>query len=62
MHVSPLQAFKKDNPLDPVILLKMKLKLINYLLRDDEEKITEETFDAFTKTKRYAEIEIFLTF
>ena len=56
MHVSPLQAFKKDNPLDPVILLKMKLKLINYLLRDDEEKITEETFDAFTKTKRYAEL------
>lgn len=56
MYVSPLQAFKKDNPLPSHILLKNKLKLINYLLREDEEKITEETFDAFTKTKRYNEL------
>lgn len=53
---APLQAFKKSNTENPKILLINKLKIINYLLNDEHEKITEENFDLFTKTEKYLQI------
>lgn len=52
----PLQAFKKDNNTNPKRLLLNKIKIINYLLNDEHELVTEKNFDLFTKTEEYQQI------
>ena len=52
---SPLLAFKKGNKTEPKILLKRKLKLINYLL-GESEVINEDNYKDFTKTNKYKEL------
>ena len=52
----PLQAFKKDNNTNPKRLLLNKNKIINYLLNDEHELVTEKNFDLFTKTEEYQQI------
>lgn len=52
----PLQAFKPNNDIDPKRLLKNKIKIINYLLDNSHEQITEENFDSFVGTEEYNEI------
>ncbi len=52
----PLQAFKPNNDTYPNILLKNKIKIINYLLDNSHEQITEENFDSFVGTEEYKEI------
>lgn len=53
---SPLRAFNRNNHTAPKMLLKNKLKIINYLLGSDHEEITEENFDSFTQTNEYLEL------
>ena len=52
----PLQAFKPSNVKSPEKLLKKKIKIINYLLGDNHEQITEENFDLFAETEEYHRI------
>ena len=52
----PLQAFKKDNNTNPKRLSLNKIKIINYLLDDEHELVTEKNFDLFTKTEEYQQI------
>jgi len=52
----PLQAFKPNNDTYPKRLLKNKIKIINYLLDNSHEQITEENFDSFVGTEEYNEI------
>ena len=52
----PLQAFKPNNDTYPKRLLKNKIKIINYLLDNNHEQITEENFDLFVGTEEYNEI------
>ena len=52
----PLQAFKKDNNTNHKRLLLNKIKIINYLLNDEHELVTEKNFDLFTKTEEYQQI------
>lgn len=52
----PLQAFKPNNDTYPKRLLKNKIKIINYLLDNNHEQITEENFDSFVGTEEYNEI------
>lgn len=52
----PLQAFKPNNDTYPKTLLKNKIKIINYLLDNNHEQITEENFDLFVGTEEYNEI------
>lgn len=52
----PLQAFKPNNDTYPKRLLKNKIKIINYLLDNNYEQITEENFDLFVETQEYNEI------
>ena len=53
---SPLRAFNRNNHANPKILLKNKLKIINYLLGSNHEGITEENFDSFTQTNEYLKL------
>lgn len=53
---SPLRAFNPNNHNRPQMLLKNKLKIINYLLGSNHEKITEGNFDSFTQTNEYLEL------
>lgn len=52
----PLQAFKQGNNENPKKLLQNKIKIINYLLDDEHELVTEKNFDLFTKTEEYQQI------
>lgn len=52
----PLLAFDSNNNTNPKKLLEKKIKIINYLLGNNEEKINEDNFDDFTKTPKYVEI------
>lgn len=52
----PIQAFKPNNDTYPKKLLKNKIKIINYLLDNNHEQITEENFDLFVETQEYNEI------
>ena len=52
---NPILAFKKGNRTDPEILLKRRLKLINFLL-DGSEIINENNYEEFTKTNKYKEL------
>ncbi len=52
---NPILAFKKGNRTDPEILLKRRLKLINFLL-DGSEIINENNYEEFTKTSKYKEL------
>lgn len=49
----PIQAFKPGNNENPKHLLQNKIKIINYLLGDEHELVTEKNFDLFTKTEEY---------
>lgn len=53
---SPIRAFNRNNHTEPKMLLKNKLKIINYLLGSNHEEITEENFDSFTQTNEYLEL------
>ena len=53
---SPLQAFKPSNVQHSEKLLKNKIKIINFLLDDDHEQITEKNFDLFVETEEYHRI------
>lgn len=53
---SPIRAFNRNNHNRPQMLLKNKLKIINYLLGSNHEKITEGNFDSFTQTNEYLEL------
>ena len=53
---SPLQAFKPNNNVYPKRLLRNKINIINYLLDNNHEQITEENFDLFVKTEEYNKI------
>lgn len=55
-HCVPLQAFNPNNKTHPEILLGNKIKIINYLLDNNHEQITEENFDLFIGTEEYNEI------
>lgn len=52
----PLQAFKPNNATHPKKLLKNKIKIINYLLDNNHEQITEENFELFVGTEEYNKI------
>ena len=52
----PLEAFKQGNNENPKKLLQNKIKIINYLLDDEHELVTEKNFDLFTKTEEYQQI------
>lgn len=52
----PIQAFKTNNDTNPRVLLKNKIKIINYLLGDNYKQINEENFDSFTETEEYNKI------
>ena len=52
----PLQAFKQSNNENSKKLLQNKIKIINYLLDDEHELVTEKNFDLFTKTEEYQQI------
>lgn len=52
----PLQAFKENNETYTKQLIRNKLKIINYLLGEEHEEITEENLESFTKTKEYQQI------
>ncbi|MDE5587110.1 MAG: hypothetical protein K2I72_01910, partial [Bacilli bacterium] len=53
---APLRAFNSNNNTKKERILRNKIKLINYLLGDEHEQITEENFEAFTETKKYSEL------
>lgn len=53
---APLRAFKSNNDENPKKLLENKIKIINYLLDNDHEQITEKNFNDFTKTKEYSKL------
>lgn len=53
---APIRAFKENNNFDHRHLLKNKIKIINYLLGEEHQKITEENFEIFTKTEKYQKI------
>ncbi len=53
---SPLQAFKPSNVQQSKKLLENKIKIINCLLDDDHEQITEKNFDLFVETEEYRRI------
>lgn len=55
-YLVPLNAFKTNNTTDPKVNLKNKIKIINYLLDKEHEKITEKNFDSFIKTNKFQEI------
>ena len=52
----PLLAFKENNNSAPEQLLENKIKIINYLLKDEHEEITKENFESFTKTEEYQQV------
>ena len=53
---SPLLAFDSNNKNNPKRLLTNKIKIINYLLGNAQDKITEENFESFTKTKEFLQL------
>ena len=53
---SPLLAFNSNNKNNPKRLLTNKIKIINYLLGNAQDKITEENFESFTKTKEFLQL------
>ena len=53
---SPLLAFDSNNKTKPSQLLDNKLKIVNYLLGNNHDKITKENFDSFTKTEEYLQL------
>ena len=53
---SPLKAFKSTNVRDSEKLLENKIKIINFLLDDAHEQITEKNFDLFVETEEYHRI------
>lgn len=53
---SPLKAFKSSNVRDSEKLLENKIKIINFLLDDAHEQITEKNFDLFVETEEYHRI------
>ena len=53
---SYLFAFDINNKLSSDILLNHKLKIINYLLGNNENLINEDNFESFTKTDKYLEL------
>lgn len=53
---SPLKAFKSSNVRDSEKLLENKIKIINFLLDDAHEQITEKIFDLFVETEEYHRI------
>ena len=53
---APLLAFDSSNETNPKILLANKIKIINYLLGNAQDKITEENFESFTETKEFLQL------
>jgi len=53
---APLLAFDSNNKNNPKKLLANKIKIINYLLGNVQDKITEENFESFTETKEFLEL------
>lgn len=53
---TPLQAFKHSNVKSSEETLENKIKIINYLLDDNHEKITKKNFDLFVETEEYHKI------
>lgn len=53
---SPLRAFDTNNKTNPERLLSNKIKIVNYLLGNEREKITKENFEFFAKTKEFSEL------
>ena len=53
---SPVRAFDANNKTHPQKLLENKIKIINYLLGNESEQITEKNFDFFVKTKEFSEL------
>ncbi len=53
---APLQAFKISNVEDSEKILENKIKIINFLLDDNHEQITETNFDLFVGTEEYQRI------
>jgi len=49
----PIQSFKQTNNAASKQTLRSKIKIINYLLDNNHEEITEENFGLFTKTDEY---------
>jgi len=55
-YYAPLQAFNPNNQTYYKRLLRNKIKIINYLLNNKQEEVTEENFDLFVETEKYKEI------
>lgn len=53
---SPLRAFNSNNKTASKRLLENRIKIINYLLGNEQEKITEENFESFAETKEFLEL------
>ena len=53
---APLLAFDSSNKTNPKQLVANKIKIINYLLGNAQDKITEENFESFTETKKFLEL------
>ena len=53
---APLLAFDSNNKNNPKRLLANKIKIINYLLGNVQDIITEENFESFTETKKFLEL------
>ena len=53
---APLLAFDSSNKTNPKMLLANKLKIVNYLLGNAHDKITEENFESFTETKEFLQL------
>lgn len=53
---SPLRAFNSNNKTDSKRLLENRIKIINYLLGNEQEKITKESFESFAETKEFSEL------
>ena len=53
---APLLAFDSNNKNNPKRLLANKIKIINYLLGNVQDIITEENFESFTETKEFLEL------
>ena len=53
---SPLRAFDNNNKTYHKKLLKNKIKIVNYLLGNEHEQITEENFESFSKTKEFSKL------
>ena len=53
---SPLLAFDSNNNSDPKRLLLNRIKIINFLLGSDHEKITEDDIDSFIETEEFSQL------